>query len=74
MFYNGVNLATKYWQLYDGGFERGLRNDPGGMILQMLEEAGETFDGNYIAPSDKDLANVQIAPYYYPTQDASGLT
>jgi hypothetical protein len=70
--HENFNLSERYWLLYDGGQEIGKRELPAGMIGQMLEEAGETYDGNYIAPSDNDLANVQIAPYYYPTQDASG--
>lgn len=70
-------LAKNYWMEFDGGLEAGFLppgSPPGGMIGQMLDEASETWDGNYIAPSNNDLANVQIAPYYYPTQDASGLT
>lgn len=68
-------LANSYWKQYDGGKEAGLLSADapiGGMVGQMLEEASETFDGAYIPPIDNQLANVQQAPYYYPTQDASG--
>lgn len=68
------NLALKYWGLYDGGYERGERDSVGGLIGQMLEEAAETFDGNYIPPGDNTFANLQEAPYYFPTQDASGFS
>lgn len=64
--------SNKWWRLYDGGVEAGLTKEYGGIVLQALEEAGETFDGNYIRPPTGDIANVQVAPYYYPTQDASG--
>lgn len=71
-FKENTVLAKQYWMSYDGGQEQGLRDDPTGMIGQMLAEAAETFDGNYIAPTDKDLANVQIAPYYQANQQATG--
>lgn len=64
--------AVRYWKLYDGGQEAGLATLVGGMVGQMLEEADETFDGNYIAPGDRDTIDLQIMPYYFPTQDASG--
>lgn len=68
-------LAQSYWKQYDGGSEAGLISADapiGGIIGQMLAEASETFDGAYIAPSDNNMINLQLAPYYYPTQDASG--
>lgn len=68
-------IANQYWRLYDGGLEAGLLppgSNPGGLIGQMLEEANETFDGAYIPPGDRDINNIQLAPYYFPTQDASG--
>lgn len=68
-------LAQSYWRQYDGGSEAGLISADapiGGIIGQMLAEASETFDGAYIAPSDNNMINLQQAPYYYPTQDASG--
>lgn len=64
--------AVRYWKLYDGGQEAGLSALVGGMLGQMLEEAAETFDGSYIAPGDKDATDLQLAPYYFPTQDATG--
>lgn len=71
-FKENTVLAKQYWMSYDGGQEQGLRDDPAGMIGQMLYEAGETFDGNYIPPGDKLITQLQQAPYYFPTQDASG--
>lgn len=63
-----------YWKMYDGGQEAGLLppgSNPGGMIGQMLEEAGETFDGHYLPPNDSDLIG-GAAPYWFPWQDSSG--
>lgn len=71
-FKENTVLSTSYWMSYDGGQEIGKRDEPGGMIGQMLYEAGETFDGNYIAPGDRLITQLQQAPYYFPTQDASG--
>lgn len=64
-----------YAKLYDGGSEAGLIPSdaaPGGLIGQMLEEAGETFDGHYMSPSDKDSNGYSGVPYWFPLQDASG--
>lgn len=65
-------MAKQWWMLYDGGNEAGFAQIPGGLIGQMLEEAGETFDGHYISPSDKDMTSLMQAPYYFPWQDATG--
>lgn len=65
-------MARQWWMLYDGGMEAGLAPIPGGLIGQMLEEAGETFDGHYISPSDNAF-NGWPGDYYYPWQQASGL-
>lgn len=73
-FKENMKLSDRYWMLYDGGQEIGKRDEPAGMIGQMLLEAGETFDGNYIPPTDDIFAALQQAPYYFPTQDASGFT
>ena len=64
--------ANRYWRLYDGGQEAGLATLVGGMIGQMLEETAGTFEGGYIPPGDRDATDLQIAPYYFPTQDATG--
>lgn len=64
--------AVRYWKLYDGGQEAGLSALVGGLIGQMLEEAAGTFEGGYIPPGDRDVTDLQIAPYYFPTQDATG--
>ncbi len=63
--------ANRYWRLYDGGQEMGLSQIPAGMIGQMLEEAGETFDGHYISPSRRgdDAAGI---PYYFPWDLGTG--
>jgi len=63
--------ANRYWRLYDGGQEAGFSQIPAGLIGQMLEEAGETFDGHYISPSDKDFGGWP-GDYWYPWQQASG--
>lgn len=68
-------LAKNYWLQYDGGKEANLvdaRTPIGGLISQMLDEAAETFDGNYMSPTDNLMSNLQTQPYYFPTQDASG--
>lgn len=46
--------SERYWLLYDGGNEIGKTDEVGGIIGQMLEEEGETFEGPYISPN-KDL-------------------
>lgn len=46
--------SERYWLLYDGGNEIGKSDDVGGIIGQMLEEEGESFEGPYISPN-KDL-------------------
>jgi len=69
--HNGTQ-ANQWWRLYDGGQEAGLSDLPGGLIGQMLAEAGETFDGSYIGPGDRDLNGYSGVPYYFPFQDASG--
>ncbi len=60
-----------YSRLYDGGQEMGLSQIPGGLVGQMLEEAGETFDGHYIAP-DSNVFNGWPGDYYYPWQQGQG--
>jgi len=73
-FKENMVLSERYWRLYDGGQEIGKSALPGGLIGQMLEEQGGTFEGGYIPPTDNMMANLQQAPYYFPTQDASGFT
>src|SRR5690606_20859450 len=46
--------SERYWLLYDGGNEIGKTEEYGGIIGQMLEEEGESFEGPYISPN-KDL-------------------
>lgn len=62
--------AKQYWAMYDGGKEAGYSDDYGGLVLEMLEEAGETVEGAYISPRD-NLLDINTS-YYYPYQDASG--
>lgn len=71
-FKEDMVLSERYWRAYDGGQEIGKSELPAGLIGQMLEEAGETFDGHYIAPSDKDSNGYSGVPYWFPMQDASG--
>ena len=73
-FRENDNLALKYWQLYDGGFERGKRDSPGGMISQMLEEANESMEGPYMSPTPRTGEIFGYPPYWLPYNDASGLT
>ena len=56
--------------MYDGGMEAGYSKEYGGIISQMLENEGETEEGAYIPPVGSITSG---APYYYPTQDASGM-
>lgn len=71
-FKENMVLSERYWLSYDGGQEIGKRETPAGLIGQMLEEAGETFDGHYISPGNKDFLGWP-GDYWYPWQQASGL-
>ena len=64
----------KYWGLYDGGFERGKRDSPGGMISQMLEEANMSMEGPYISPTPRPGDVGGYPAYWLPYNDASGIT
>lgn len=64
--------ANRYWKLYDGGQEAGLSTLVGGLIGQMLEESGGTFEGGYLSPGDNMAGPWSGVPYYFPTGDASG--
>jgi|SRR6185369_7106270 len=66
-----INLAKTFWMMYDGGMEAGIRTDYGGLILQMLDNEGETEEGSYIPPFGSTNPII-TAPYYYPYQQASG--
>jgi hypothetical protein len=65
--------AKRFWLRYDGGNEAGYNNDYGGLISQMLANEGETEEGAYIPPFGSTL-NAPQAPYYFPFEQASGLT
>lgn len=69
---NDLVRAKTYWMLYDGGKEAGYVNDYGGIILEMLENEGETEEGAYIPPFGSESSSIQFAPYYFPFQLASG--
>ena len=66
-----LDRAKTYWMMYDGGKEAGYSNEYGGLILEMLENEGETEEGSYLPPSGSNNTIMQ-APYYYPWQLASG--
>lgn len=67
-----ATIANSYWKQYDGGLEAGLiKDNPRGLIGQMLEEAGETFDGSYISPPGRDFM-AGVPPYWFPWDQASG--
>lgn len=68
---NDLVRAKTYWMMYDGGMEAGYTKEYGGIILQMLQNEGETEEGAYIPPFGSNNNLVQ-APYYQPYQDASG--
>lgn len=73
-FKENTVLANGYWRNYDGGVEAGLSNEYGGIILQMLEEAGQTFDGAYIAPSDRfGGQGYSGVPYWFPYDLGTGM-
>ncbi len=63
--------AKVYWMQYDGGMEAGLRDEYGGLMLQMLSNEGETEEGGYVSPvgSGSNLPNV---PYWFPWTQATG--
>lgn len=70
--HSNPGLSKMYWGMYDGGKEAGYSKEYGGLVLEMLEEAGETVEGMYISPRD-NLLDINTS-YYYPYQDASGFT
>ena len=67
-----LERARTYWMMYDGGMEAGLTKEYGGIMLQMLENEGETEEGAYLPPFGSQNNIVQTGPYYFPWQQASG--
>jgi len=64
--------SKTYWMLYDGGKEAGYTNEYGGLILELLENEGETEEGSYVPPYGSESTTMLTAPYYFPYQLASG--
>ena len=63
--------SKTYWLQYDGGNEAGYSQTYGGVIGQMLANEGETEEGSYVPPFNRN-SNLPGVPYYFPFQDASG--
>ncbi len=71
-FKENMVLAKSYWKQYDGGVEIGEATLTGGLVGQMLEVQGDTFEGPYVSPRARDADGLVGPPYYLPYQDASG--
>lgn len=74
-FKENMVLSERYWKLYDGGVEIGKATLVGGLIGQMLEKEGDTFEGPYFSNPNmrQDSVNVDSGvPYWLPYQDATG--
>ena len=62
-------LAKSWWMLYDGGKEAGYlkSQEPiGGLLGQMIEEAAEKVETNYMAPMDLEVRNPNFPPSDVP--------
>lgn len=68
-----MTLSQRYWRAYDGGVEAGLSKEYGGLVGQMMEEANESMEGNYISPAPRDgIGRGNWPPYWFPYDDATG--
>lgn len=45
------SVADSWWRLYDGGQEKGLSRDVGGILGQMLENEGASMEASYMNPN-----------------------
>lgn len=54
--------ADRFWRLYDGGNEIGLRDDYGGVIGRMYNLYGQKNQSPYTSPSELSWVNPNVPP------------
>lgn len=58
------DVSNNWWRMYDGGQEAGFSDEVGGLVGQMLQEAGETVEGAYISPEGFQYIDPNVPPRY----------